>query len=70
MTSLYLVGGGLLTIAFAIWFLVRNAKKQGAAEQRADDLVVRSDAEEAIHEVQLQDRPTPETIKRLDDGTF
>lgn len=65
-----MVGGGLLIIAFLAWYLVRNAKKQGAAEQLAKDARLQSDAESEIHQVQAERRDTPETIKRMEDGTF
>lgn len=70
MTSAYLVGGGLLIIAFTIWLLVRNAKKQGASEQLAKDARLQSDAESEIHQVQARRVDTPETIKRMEDGTY
>jgi cell division protein FtsB len=70
MSTIYLAGGGIAIIALVLWFAMRSAKKQGAAEQQAKSERTRADAESQIHEIQSERRDTPETIKRLDDGTF
>jgi len=59
-----------LISAFAIWIAVRRGRSQGAAEQRADDLEAAVKAEEQIHEIQAENRDTPETRRRLNDGSF
>lgn len=73
MPSIYgmsAIGGGFLIVGIIIWFLVRNAKKQGIAEQLARDSKVVAETESAIHQVQDEHRDPAETKKRLKGGTF
>lgn len=67
-----LIGGGvvLAIAAFAIWLAMRQARSAGAADQAANDMAAGRDAEDAMHEIQAETRDTPETVKRLDRGTF
>lgn len=70
MTSLLFGGGLVLIVGFAIWMVMRNARREGAAEQRSTDIRDAADAESQIHEVQAENRDPETTEKRLDDGTF
>ena len=70
MTTLAISSVLLLIVGFTIWLAMRWAKKQGAAEQRADDIEAAIEAEEQIHEIQAENRDTPETRRRLNDGSF
>ncbi len=66
-----LTGGIVLAIVgLAFWAALRSSKRQGAAEQRADDIALAAEAEAEMREIQAEERDTVETRARMRDGTF
>lgn len=64
------IGGIALVAVFFIWYALRQAKKQGVAEQLARDNKAVAKAETKIHGVQNTQQDTAKTKKDLKDGNF
>lgn len=63
-------GAGLACVMFALWYIVRQVKAAGAAQQRADDIALAAEAEAEMHGIQAEERDTVETRARMRDGSF
>ena len=70
MTTAYIVGGALAFAGLILWWAMRSAKKQGAAEQAAKDVKLAHETEGAIRDIQAEERDTDETRKRMREGRF
>ena len=68
MTTLALIGGGVVVIGLLVWWLVRTAKKSGVTEQNLRDKTHESD----IRKKQAKVKPTSDkrTSDRLRKGQF
>ena len=70
MTSALIIVGLVLIVGFVITMAIRNARREGKALQRAQDISAGAEAESEIHQVQAERRDPDETKRRLDDGSF
>lgn len=70
MNTLIFSGAAIICIGFVIWAAMREAHKQGAAEQAEKNLREALDVEDAVHQTQAEHRETATTKRRLEDGSF
>jgi hypothetical protein len=55
---------------FTLWLATRRARAEGAADQRARDAERARRAEQEMSAILAGRRPTEETGRRLDEGSF
>jgi len=70
LTTLYAILGAVGFVGCLVWYISRQARKKGIAEQVARDQKTVTEAESQIHEVQAEQRSPEETKRRLRDKTF
>lgn len=70
LTTLSLIGGGIIFFGAIVYYSLRQAKRSGVAEQVARDVKVVAEVESEIHEVQAEERDTSKTKENLKHGKF